>query len=81
MIGSVFLMQGKKLTASLDFYTWTRDSALTFKALVDAFIAGNSSLQPEIQNYIYAQAQLQGVSNPSGDLSDGAGLGEPKFEV
>lgn len=49
--------------------------------MVDAFIAGNSSLQPEIQNYIYAQAQLQAVSNPSGDLSSGAGLGEPKFEV
>ncbi|KAF6229617.1 hypothetical protein HO173_011472 [Letharia columbiana] len=63
------------------FYTWTRDSALTYKALVDAFIAGNSSLQLEIENYIYAQAQLQAVSNPSGDLSNGAGLGEPKFEV
>lgn len=74
-------IQGKRLIASLDFYSWTRDSALTFKALVDAFIAGNFGLQPEIQNYIYAQAQLQAVSNPSGNLSNGAGLGEPKFEV
>ena len=65
----------------LDFYSWTRDSALTFKALVDAFIAGNKALQPEIQNYIYAQASLQTVSNPSGGLDNGAGLGEPKFEV
>lgn len=54
---------------------------MTFKALVDAFIAGNTSLQAQIQNYIYAQAQLQAVSNPSGSLSNGAGLGEPKFEV
>ena len=65
----------------VDFYTWTRDSALTIKALVDAFIAGDTGLQPQIENYIYAQAQLQSVSNPSGDLSDGAGLGEPKFEA
>ena len=85
-IQNTFLSYGslicdKRLIASLDFYTWTRDSALTFKAVVDAFIAGNSSLQPEIQNYVYAQAQLQAISNPSGDLSNGAGLGEPKFEV
>ena len=65
----------------LDFDTWTRDSALTLKALVDAFIAGNTSLRSLIENYIYAQASLQAVPNPSGDLSDGMGLGEPKFEV
>lgn len=81
MSGDLLFMSSKTLIAALDFYTWTRDSALTFKALVDAFIAGNSSLQPEIQDYIYAQAQLQAISNPSGDLSNGAGLGEPKFEV
>lgn len=28
-----------------------------------------------------AQAELQGVSNPSGDLTDGSGLGEAKFNV
>lgn len=49
--------------------------------MVDAFIAGNTGLQAQILNYIYAQAQLQAVSNPSGSLSNGAGLGEPKFEV
>ena len=68
----------------VDFYTWTRDSALVFKALIDQFIAGggsDSSLQTEIDNYISAQAKLQGVSNPSGDLSNGAGLGEPKFNA
>lgn len=64
-----------------DFYTWTRDSALTFKCLIDLFVAGQntSTLQPLIQEYILAQGTLQNVSNPSGDLSDGSGLGEPKF--
>jgi glucoamylase len=61
-----------------DFYTWTRDSALTFKCIVDTFAQSYSaSLQTEIQNYIVAQANLQTVSNPS----SGAGLGEPKFNA
>jgi glucoamylase len=63
-----------------DFYTWTRDSALVFKALVDQLIAGNKSLEPLIQQYISAQANLQTVNNPSGGLCSG-GLAEPKFEV
>ncbi|KAJ5630604.1 Glycoside hydrolase family 13 [Penicillium longicatenatum] len=63
------------------FYTWTRDAALTLKVLVDRFIAGDSSLESTIQQYISAQAKLQTVSNPSGDLSNGSGLGEPKFNV
>ncbi|EOD52505.1 putative glucan -alpha- protein [Neofusicoccum parvum UCRNP2] len=63
------------------FYTWTRDAALVFKALVDQFIAGDFDLQDEIEDYIISQAKLQGVSNPSGDLSSGTGLGEPKFYV
>lgn len=28
-----------------------------------------------------AQAKIQGISNPSGSLSDGTGLGEPKYNV
>lgn len=65
-----------------DWYTWTRDSALVFKAIVDTFTHSyDAGLQTQIQNYIAAQAKLQGVSNPSGSLSDGAGLGEPKFYV
>ncbi|KAF2136267.1 carbohydrate-binding module family 20 protein [Aplosporella prunicola CBS 121167] len=63
------------------FYTWTRDASLVFKAIVDLFIAGDTSLQADIQNFIISQAQLQQVSNPSGDLSNGLGLGEPKFNV
>ncbi|KAL7919963.1 glycoside hydrolase family 15 protein [Trichoderma austrokoningii] len=65
------------------FYTWTRDSALVFKCIVDTFVNSYSaSLQTEIENYINAQAIVQGISNPSGSLSgNGAGLGEPKFNV
>ncbi|KAJ5495325.1 Glucoamylase [Penicillium diatomitis] len=69
-------------TASPDYYyTWTRDAALTMKALVDLFRNGNSGLQTVIEQYINAQAKLQTVNNPSGGLSDGSGLGEPKFNV
>ncbi|PVH92110.1 carbohydrate-binding module family 20 protein [Periconia macrospinosa] len=64
------------------FYTWTRDSALTFKALVDRFfVTKDGILQIHINDYIAAQARLQPVSNPSGTLlPDGSGLGEPKFQ-
>ncbi|KAK5074679.1 glycoside hydrolase 15 protein [Lithohypha guttulata] len=63
------------------YYTWTRDAALTYKMLVDEVIAGNASLEQHIREYVQAQAVLQGVVNPSGNLDDGAGLGEPKFNV
>ncbi|KAI9643051.1 hypothetical protein NHQ30_008786 [Ciborinia camelliae] len=58
------------------FYSWTRDSALTFKYLIDT---SNSSLQTLIEDYVLAQGKLQTVDNPSGDLATGAGLAEPKF--
>lgn len=64
------------------WYTWTRDAGLVLKELIDIFANNyNATLQSDIQNYITAQARLQGVSNPSGSLSNGAGLGEPKFNV
>ncbi|KAL2830841.1 putative glycosyl hydrolase, family 15 [Aspergillus cavernicola] len=63
------------------YYTWTRDSALTLKALIDLFRNGNLDLQTIIEEYVNAQAYLQTVTNPSGDFSSGAGLGEPKFNV
>lgn len=54
---------------------------MTFKALVDTLVNNYSvSLQNEITAYISAQAILQTVDNPSGDLSSG-GLGEPKFNA
>jgi len=72
---------GLKLMKS-DFYTWTRDSALTLKMLIDEFILGNTALLPTIWDYVHAQAKLQTVSNPSGTfLPEGLGLGEPKFQV
>ncbi|TVY83905.1 Glucoamylase P [Lachnellula suecica] len=64
------------------FYTWTRDSALTLKMLIDEFIFGNTNLQSYIEDYIHAQAVLQTVSNPSGTfLPSGLGMGEPKYQV
>ena len=62
------------------FYTWTRDSALTYTMIVDELILGNVSLQKTVQDYTKAQADLQTVSNPSGSFwPAGQGLGEPKF--
>lgn len=64
------------------WYTWTRDAALVFKGIAEAFTHSyNTTLQQQINNYVVAQAKLQGVANPSGDLSNGAGLGEAKFMV
>ncbi|KAJ6028941.1 uncharacterized protein N7446_011718 [Penicillium canescens] len=63
------------------YYTWTRDSALVFKTLIDMFKNGDTALLEVIEEYISAQAYIQTVSNPSGGLSGGGGLGEPKFNV
>ncbi|KAG8668132.1 hypothetical protein FPOAC2_10097 [Fusarium poae] len=62
------------------WYTWTRDSALTYKVLVERFMHGDKSLQRKIDEYVSAQAKLQGTTNPSGSPESG-GLGEPKFHV
>ncbi|KAJ5827845.1 Six-hairpin glycosidase [Penicillium robsamsonii] len=62
------------------YYTWTRDSALVFKTLVDMFKNGDSALLNVIEEYINAQAYIQTVSNPSGNLFSG-GLAEPKFNA
>jgi glucoamylase len=51
------------------------------KTLVDGLIDGESGLEPHIRDYVGAQAVLQGIGNPSGGFNDGAGLGEPKFNV
>jgi glucoamylase len=62
------------------FYTWTRDSALTYTMLIDELIFGNISLRKTIEDYTQAQAILQTVTNPSGSLwPAGDGLGEAKF--
>lgn len=63
------------------FFTWTRDSALTVKSLIDELIiSGTPGLEAIIEDYISAQARIQGIENPSGGLCTG-GLGEAKFNV
>lgn len=69
------------LTKNIDFYTWTRDSGLVLKTLIDLFRAGDTALLPTIEQFVTSQARIQGVSNPSGDLASGAGLGEAKFNA
>ncbi|KAI6631614.1 hypothetical protein MCOR14_007737 [Pyricularia oryzae] len=64
------------------FYTWTRDSALVLKCLTDIFANKyDAGLQSTITQYITTQAQVQRIDNPSGPLSDGSGLGEPKYNA
>ncbi|SPO06461.1 related to glucan 1,4-alpha-glucosidase [Cephalotrichum gorgonifer] len=65
------------------FFTWTRDSALVFKTLTEYFASHDydPALQKKIEEYIISQAKLQAVSNPSGGLLDGSGLGEAKFHA
>ncbi|PLB48539.1 putative glucan 1,4-alpha-glucosidase [Aspergillus steynii IBT 23096] len=63
------------------FYTWTRDSGLVLKTLIDLFRTGDTTLLPTIEQFVTSQARIQGVSNPSGDLASGAGLGEAKFNA
>lgn len=65
------------------WYTWTRDSSLVFKSLIDQYTTGidsTSSLRSLIDSFVIAEANIQQVSNPSGTLTTG-GLGEPKFNV
>lgn len=40
----------------------------------------DTTLRAEIDNYVGAQAIVQQIPNPSGDITTG-GLGEPKFYV
>ncbi|CAE6477837.1 unnamed protein product [Rhizoctonia solani] len=62
-------------------YTWTRDSALVYKVLVDQYVSGrDDSLLQGIYDWIASQTRLQQVTNPSGTVSAG-GLGEPKFNI
>lgn len=65
------------------FYTWTRDSSLVFKALIDQYTLGIDStpgLRTLIDQFVSAESILQQTSNPSGTVSTG-GLGEPKFNA
>ncbi|KAF8070416.1 glycoside hydrolase family 15 protein [Lyophyllum atratum] len=62
-------------------FTWTRDSALVFQTIIEQYTLGlDTSLRPQIDNYVASQKIVQQVSNPSGTVSSG-GLGEPKFNI
>ncbi|KAH7116432.1 glucoamylase [Dactylonectria macrodidyma] len=64
------------------YFHWTRDAGLVFKAIIDIFLESyDADLQGNIEDYIIGQAKLQTVSNPSGGIQDGAGLGEPKYLI
>ncbi|KAK0454590.1 glucoamylase [Armillaria borealis] len=69
-------------SADLDlFYTWTRDSSLVLKYLIDEFVSGgDTSLQSHIEDIVEAQIEIQQIPNPSGSPALD-GLGEPKFYV
>ncbi|KAG9050524.1 hypothetical protein FS837_004708 [Tulasnella sp. UAMH 9824] len=69
-------------TSNPDYlYTWTRDSSLVYKWIIDQFVSGaDSTLRTGIQNWIASEGRIQQVSNPSGTVSSG-GLGEPKFNI
>ncbi|KAF8798899.1 glycoside hydrolase family 15 protein [Phlegmacium glaucopus] len=62
-------------------FSWTRDSSLVFKTIIDQFTTGeDTSLRTLIDQFFVAESKLQQVSNPSGTVSTG-GLGEPKFNI
>ena len=62
-------------------YSWTRDSALVFKFLIENFVSnGDPSLRRLIDAYISVEAIIQQTINPSGAARK-SGLGEPKFNI
>jgi len=64
-------------------YTWTRDSSLVFKLLIDQYTINDSSdgsMRSLIDFFVTAEGHIQQVTNPSGSVSTG-GLGEPKFMI
>ncbi|KAL4081245.1 glycoside hydrolase family 15 protein [Scleroderma citrinum] len=64
-------------------YTWTRDSSLVFKLLIDQYTTNggfDASLRLLIDLFVAAEGHIQQVTNPSGTVLTG-GLGEPKFMI
>lgn len=62
-------------------FTWTRDSAIVFQALIDQYTLGqDASLRNHIDNYVAAQKIIQQVSTAPG-AEDSGGLGRPRFRV
>ncbi|KAF8322021.1 glucoamylase [Clavulina sp. PMI_390] len=57
-------------------YTWTRDSSLVFKLLIDQYTQGrDTSTLQYITDFVTAEGVLQGVSNPSGNVDETAFTG------
>lgn len=62
-------------------YSWTRDSTLVFKLLIEDFVSGGDPpLRRLIDAYISVEAIIQQITNPSGSAGK-SGLGEPKFNI
>ncbi len=62
-------------------YSWTRDSALVFKFLIEDFVSGDDlSLRGLIDAFITVESLIQQTSNPSG-VAGKDGLDEPKFNI
>ncbi|KAI0270004.1 glucoamylase [Gloeopeniophorella convolvens] len=62
-------------------YSWTRDSALVFKLLIEGLVSGDDpSFRGLVDAYVAVEARLQKTPNPSGPADQG-GLGEPKFNI
>jgi glucoamylase len=62
------------------YYQWVRDAAITFKYILNEYKNGNTTLETVLKEYVTLSDTLQRTSNPSGDYQ-GAGIGEPKFNV
>jgi glucoamylase len=62
------------------YYQWVRDAAITFKYILNEYKNGNTTLETVLKEYVTLSDKLQRTSNPSGDYQ-GAGIGEPKFNV
>lgn len=66
------------------FYVWTRDAAITMNTILHRFQDGNaqnSTLKDILEEYIDFSYNIQRTPNPSGNLENGDGLGEPKFNT
>ncbi|KDQ16679.1 carbohydrate-binding module family 20 protein [Botryobasidium botryosum FD-172 SS1] len=61
-------------------YTWTRDSSLVLKLLIDRQTQGRGDFSTTIDNWRASTGRIQQLDNPSGGPTTG-GLGEPKFNI
>ncbi|TFL07038.1 glucoamylase [Pterulicium gracile] len=63
-------------------FFWTRDAALTYKALTEQFTSGeDTTLRPLIDDFARSTARFQALNTPSGSAASLESLGEPKFKM